>query len=569
MTARDTIPDDGQLIRPDIGMLHPSPTNPRKRFDPAALADLAESIKAQGIMQPILARVMPEHISAQLGRPPAVLEIVAGERRWRAAQLAGLPDVPVLLRELTDEQVERLQIIENLQREGLSAIEEAEGYGRLADQGMAAQAIAEQVGKSKSYIHGKLKLRALCPQVAQAAHRGEIVEAVALEIARIPVEAMQLDALRVVTARDEYTSEPMSYRAAKAHIRNAYTRNLAKAPFDPADATLVPDAGDCTGCVHRLGNQPDSEPASANVCTNPTCYALKRTEHNVRAMGAPADTPRVEIPRANTSYPTNYEDYDRAGYRILRNTNHYDPERRTYQPYQQWLADHGETVPVAIHVCPHTENAVIVARIADLAAAADRIEARKAQTEEQQHLDVATEQPEPEAAPAPTAPVATPVPAAPAPQARTASTQAKPATSGPTFTEQLRHACRRNPPLIIQGPLVRHIAKFMATAAKGHIHDSFTDEDCIAAIVAYLADNAARMGEAELIELAQALNIDTDEIRNAGTPRPTTRPGMPYRHPSNLLDLQWSGKGRKPAWVEEWIANGGTIDELKATEAEG
>lgn len=562
MTTHNHLPDDGQLIRPDTAMLHPSPTNPRKHFDPDALAELAESIKAQGIMQPILARVMPEHISAQLGRPPAVLEIVAGERRWRAAQLAGLQDVPVILRDLTDDQVERLQIIENLQRAGLSAIEEAEGYGKLADKGMTAQQIAEQVGKSKSYIHGKLKLRALCPQVAQAAHRGEIVEAVALEIARIPIEAMQLDALRAVTARDEYTSEPMSYRVAKAHIRNAYTKNLAKAPFDTADATLQPGAGSCADCPHRLGNQPDTEPASANVCTDTHCYDLKRAEHNVRASGAPAGTPRVDIPRANPNFSANYEDFERAGYRVVGNTNHFEPQRRTYR---QWLADHGKTVPLAIYTCPLTGNAIIVARIADLAAAADRIASRQAEQDEQQRLDVATEQPDPAPA-ATTAPTATapkPQQPKPTPEKITPSATTAPSTDR---IDALRKACRSHPPLVIAWPLPRLIAKFMASKVNhGHIPDDATEGDCLAAITCYLTDDARAKGEAALIELAKALNIDPATIGDHPQQPHTT---MPYRHPHNTA-LTWSGKGRKPQWVTDWIKDGGTIQQLQPAEAGG
>ena len=111
MNARDHTQDDGQLLRPDTVMLHPSPTNPRKTFAEASLQELAESIKQHGIMQPIVVREMPEAMRLQFGTE-ARLEIVAGERRWRAANIAGLPTVPVLLRDLTDEQVISLQIIE-------------------------------------------------------------------------------------------------------------------------------------------------------------------------------------------------------------------------------------------------------------------------------------------------------------------------------------------------------------------------------------------------------------------------------------------------------------------------
>ncbi len=131
--------------------LEPGPYQPRGAMDPAALADLVDSIKARGILQPLLARPHP----TQIGR----YQIIAGERRWRASQEAGLHDVPVLVRDLSDVETMAAGLVENLQRQDLNAIEEAEGYKRLFDEfGMTQEVLAEAVGKSRSHIANTVRL---------------------------------------------------------------------------------------------------------------------------------------------------------------------------------------------------------------------------------------------------------------------------------------------------------------------------------------------------------------------------------------------------------------------------
>ena len=134
--------------------LRPGRFQPRHRFDEAAVQALAESIKAQGILQPILVRRVPER--------PNEFEIVAGERRWRAAQLAKLHEVPVLIRDLSDAQSLELAIVENVQRQDLTPLEEAEGYRRLIDEFEHTQEdLARTLGKSRSHIANTLRLLGL------------------------------------------------------------------------------------------------------------------------------------------------------------------------------------------------------------------------------------------------------------------------------------------------------------------------------------------------------------------------------------------------------------------------
>jgi ParB family chromosome partitioning protein len=134
-----------------VDVLEPSPYQPRKTMDETALAELAESIRQRGILQPLLVRAHPT--------APGHYQIIAGERRWRAAQRVPLHEVPVLVRTLTDTEAMAAGLVENLQREDLNPIEEAEGYQRLTrDFHMSQEALGEAVGKSRSHITNTLRV---------------------------------------------------------------------------------------------------------------------------------------------------------------------------------------------------------------------------------------------------------------------------------------------------------------------------------------------------------------------------------------------------------------------------
>ncbi len=153
--APSTTPDTPREL--DASLLQPGKYQPRARMDSASLAELADSIRAQGVMQPILVRPLPS----------GKYEIIAGERRWRAAQMAGLKQVPVLIRQVPDEAALAMALIENIQREDLNPIEEAHGIHRLIEEfGMTHEGAAEAVGRSRSAVSNLLRLRNL-PQAVQ------------------------------------------------------------------------------------------------------------------------------------------------------------------------------------------------------------------------------------------------------------------------------------------------------------------------------------------------------------------------------------------------------------------
>ena len=161
--------NEGELQQLPASELQPGKYQPRTRMDPGSLEELAASVKSQGVMQPILVRQIGGLFDAKR------YEIIAGERRWRAAQIAGLSQVPCLVREIPDEAALAMSLIENIQREDLNPLEEAGGIQRLIDEfGMTHQAAADAVGRSRPAASNLLRLLQLAPQVQELLMAGDI-----------------------------------------------------------------------------------------------------------------------------------------------------------------------------------------------------------------------------------------------------------------------------------------------------------------------------------------------------------------------------------------------------------
>ncbi len=179
-----------------IEFLQPSPLQPRRHFAEDDLAGLAESIRAKGVMQPLLVRRAADGADH--------FEIVAGERRWRAAQLAGLHELPIIIHELSDRDALEVALLENVQRQDLSPLEEAEGYRRLLDEfGHTQDALASVLGKSRSHIANLLRLLGLPEPVRTMLEAGKLTagHARALLVARDPVDLGKAVAARGLNVR--------------------------------------------------------------------------------------------------------------------------------------------------------------------------------------------------------------------------------------------------------------------------------------------------------------------------------------------------------------------------------
>ena len=281
-----------------LNLIAPSLTNPRKTFDAIKLNELADSIKASGVHQPVLVRPLPgSRVQDTFGiyapgggfQPRPTHELVAGERRYRACKLAGVTSIPARILDLTDNQVLEIQIVENLQRDDLSALEEAEGYESLcAATGISKEDVGAKIGKSRAYVYAKLKLLDLNQECKEHLRAGTIDASRALLIARIPDGKLQLKALSEATRKD-YQGEVPSVRTFGKWLQSNVMLKLDSAPFALGDATLTV-AGSCHTCPNRTGANPDlfSDVQGADICTDPSCYNTKAEAHRGEVIATAA-----------------------------------------------------------------------------------------------------------------------------------------------------------------------------------------------------------------------------------------------------------------------------------------
>jgi len=366
----------------------PSPTNPRTTFNEAGLLAMAETIKDVGVMQRILVRTNPAALDGDLTAPP--YQLIAGERRWRSSRLAGKPDIPATLRDdLDDATIIKMQMIENLQREDLHPLEEAHGYRQMLDQhGYTAETLAAEIGKSRSYIFGQLKLLDLCEEGQRLFRGGTINASVALYLARIPTVDLQLKAIKDVTEKDYY-GEKMSARAALRHIQNRYMTRLKAAPF-PRDVEGVAGVGTCDACPKRTGNATDLYPDvdDPDVCTDPDCFALKRTAEAERQAANLGSEVQIltghDAQKAMPSYHTETRTHAR-----LDDVCTNDPQRRTYR---EIMGDDTEGVALVAHeekFVPIVQKSAINKKLHQEGTITERQVQRAADAKEKQKLEIA------------------------------------------------------------------------------------------------------------------------------------------------------------------------------------
>lgn len=246
--------------------LHPSTMNARKTFDAKAIDDLSASIAIHGILQDILVRPRKE----------GGYEIVAGERRFRAAKKLNLAQVPIKVKELSDQDVLEIVLIENVQREDLTELEEADGYAELVTRcKLTVDQIVERTGKKKGTIYARLKLTQLGPEGREALTKGVIETSTALFIARFP-KSVQPSAVKAALPLSEH--DHVSFREAKSRISRACYRDLDSAAWKLDDTAVVKDAPACKACPSNSRNMPKEERPdhrSADVCTSIDCWDRK------------------------------------------------------------------------------------------------------------------------------------------------------------------------------------------------------------------------------------------------------------------------------------------------------
>ncbi len=267
-----------------LSILTESKTNPRRIFEDAALKELAESIRSQGVLSPLLVRPLNERS----------FEIVAGARRYRAAQMAESETIPVRIVNLTDAEALEAQLIENLQRRDVHPLEEAQGFRALLnldEPKYSIEQIAAKTGKSPVYCAQRIKLTELFPAVVEAFYKDEIGVGHALLLAKLqPAEQEQALA---ACFREDWGGGSKSKRILlpvrnlQQWIEHNILLILKDAPFSKSDATLNPQAGACLDCPKRTGhNKLLFADVQQDACTDPACYQTKVDAHVVKTIAA-------------------------------------------------------------------------------------------------------------------------------------------------------------------------------------------------------------------------------------------------------------------------------------------
>jgi ParB/RepB/Spo0J family partition protein len=241
-------------------------TNPRTLFEEAKLKELADDIKVHGILQPLVVRPVDGQY-----------ELVAGERRLRAAKLAELTTVPATVRELTDLEADEIQVVENAQRVDLNYVEQADAFDRLRRvHGLDVKQISAKTGKPAGYVNFRLQLVGLSPTVRKAAleRNSALTPGYAALIAKINDHASQ-DRFLAEILKGDYSNKPLKLKDAEQRLESTYQIALSKATFNTNDAALYPPAGSCGVCPFNTTNLDRTIYKDKEICTKPTCFKEK------------------------------------------------------------------------------------------------------------------------------------------------------------------------------------------------------------------------------------------------------------------------------------------------------
>ena len=286
-----------------LSQLNVSKTNPRRTFDETALKELAESIRAQGILSPLLVRPLTE----------SGFEIVFGERRYRAAQLAEQDTVPVRVKQMSDAEALEAQLVENLIRAEIHPMEEAQGFRallNLEEPKYSVEQIAAKVGKTPAFVATRLKLLDLAPSAVEAFYADEIGVGHALLLAKLPADqqehALSACFKEVYNGAAKPARILLPVRNLQFWIDSNILLVLKDALFNKRDAQLVPAAGSCAECLKRTGHNKllfgDDLGRQGDRCTDPACYQTKVQAHVAQAVAA-----KPELVQISTAYGTQKE----------------------------------------------------------------------------------------------------------------------------------------------------------------------------------------------------------------------------------------------------------------------
>lgn len=289
------LPEFTDAVLP-LKCLQPDPNQPRKEFDADALAGLADTIRLQGLLQPIVVTEIPEAEQTD-GRTHQILD---GERRWRACQLAQLQEVPCRVTNLAGKDLKVAQLVANVQRSDLNPLELADACVLLMEQhGLTRQELAAQTGVTPRTLRDVLMLPKLPELARQAVTAQSLPVQTAAIIGRVPAgQAREMFALQVVGGNAQRvpglneitpTTRALTLAAAHALLNERYVISLKGTPWKQTDKTLLPEAGDCKSCPKRAGNAQAVDPETyeglrGDMCLDVECYQRKKAAYALREV---------------------------------------------------------------------------------------------------------------------------------------------------------------------------------------------------------------------------------------------------------------------------------------------
>lgn len=260
MTAAAVAIETEKVVLLPVEDCHKSPSQPRRRGDTKPDDDMVASIREKGVISPIITRL----------RKAGGWEIVYGHRRHAGSVLAKRDKIPAIVRELGDDEVFELQLIENVHRQDMHPLDEADAFRRMQEKNKrSAQEIADKIGRPLSYVVQRLKLAELGAAARAKLEADKMSLGVALLVARVPAP-LQAEATRMLW-------DGVDVARARHQLEERFLLRLDHAPFDITDAKLVEKAGACVGCPKRTGAQRElfPEATKADMCVDPICYRWK------------------------------------------------------------------------------------------------------------------------------------------------------------------------------------------------------------------------------------------------------------------------------------------------------
>lgn len=260
---------ENKFVFLDITSIGVNPMNPRKSFDPRALGELSDSIKVVGVLQPITVRSKPVE-EQEHGEK---YQLVCGERRWRAAAMAGLKEIPAIIRELTDDEAVDVAITENLQRKDVSPLEEADAFKYLLDKGQSIADLCGRFGKSEFYVRGRLKLLTMSDDFRELLDAGKISISQAMEIVKFDEEVQRKMYEQHFAQQGWNTWHDLNAKALYQRTVQSYTKILDRYKFDK---------GECDTCPNCSKNFSLFAAGDEEVtCQNDSCLQRKKREYEL------------------------------------------------------------------------------------------------------------------------------------------------------------------------------------------------------------------------------------------------------------------------------------------------